>query len=328
MYIARRLVRMAIEDIGLADPRALEQSIAAMQAVHFLGMPEGDLALGQLAIYLSVAPKSDASYQALNRVMETVEKRVAEPVPFHLRNAPTGAMKQWGYGAGYQHAHKLAGRPAGHGVPAGIPCRHKVLRTDQSRAGATHRGTSGRNPLPQASPIRIHRPSNLVSLLKGTIPFNAEYHSKLGRIRYRSTRAPTAIWECKKRKGNNSMLVPGANMSLDKEKDDRRGADRFPIEREVRYKILSRKSSTEGESGAGLTVNMSSNGVLFTTDRYLLPGRRLEVSISWPAQLNSKVALKLVARGRVVRSEEGRAAIEIHQYEFRTQASQGPTAVQ
>jgi putative ATPase len=108
MYIARRLVRMAIEDIGLADPRALEQSIAAMQAVHFLGMPEGDLALGQLAIYLSVAPKSDASYQALNRVMETVEKRVAEPVPFHLRNAPTGAMKQWGYGAGYQHAHKMA----------------------------------------------------------------------------------------------------------------------------------------------------------------------------------------------------------------------------
>jgi len=107
MYIARRLVRMAIEDIGLADPRALEQSIAVMQTVHFLGIPEGDLALGQLAIYLSVAPKSDASYQALNRVMEAVEKRVAEPVPFHLRNAPTGAMKQWGYGAGYQHAHKL-----------------------------------------------------------------------------------------------------------------------------------------------------------------------------------------------------------------------------
>jgi putative ATPase len=107
MYIARRLVRMAIEDVGLADPRALEQSIAAMQTVHFLGIPEGDLALAQVAIYLSVAPKSDASYQALNRVMEAVEKRVAEPVPFHLRNAPTGAMKQWGYGAGYQHAHKL-----------------------------------------------------------------------------------------------------------------------------------------------------------------------------------------------------------------------------
>jgi putative ATPase len=107
MYIARRLVRMAIEDIGLADPRALEQSMAAQQAVHFLGIPEGDLALAQAAIYLSVAPKSDASYQALNRVMEAVEQRVAEPVPMHLRNAPTGAMKQWGYGEGYQHAHKL-----------------------------------------------------------------------------------------------------------------------------------------------------------------------------------------------------------------------------
>jgi putative ATPase len=107
LYIARRLVRMAIEDVGLADPRALEQAIAGMQAVHFLGMPEGDLALAQLAIYLSVAPKSDASYQALNRVMQAVENRVAEPVPFHLRNAPTGAMKQWGYGAGYQHAHNF-----------------------------------------------------------------------------------------------------------------------------------------------------------------------------------------------------------------------------
>lgn len=107
LYIARRLVRMAIEDIGLADPRALEQAIAGMQTVHFLGIPEGDLALAQVAIYLSVAPKSDASYQALNRVMEAIEERVAEPVPFHLRNAVTGPMKQWGYGAGYQHAHKV-----------------------------------------------------------------------------------------------------------------------------------------------------------------------------------------------------------------------------
>ncbi len=107
MYIARRLVRMAIEDIGLADPRALEQSIAAQQAVHFLGIPEGDLALAQVAIYLAAAPKSDASYQALNRVIEAVQSHRDEPVPFHLRNAPTGAMKQWGYGAGYQHAHKF-----------------------------------------------------------------------------------------------------------------------------------------------------------------------------------------------------------------------------
>jgi len=107
LYIARRLVRMSIEDIGLADPRALEQSMAAMQAVHFLGVPEGDLALAQAAIYLSVAPKSDASYNALGKVMETVESQRAEPVPNHLRNAVTGAMKEWGYGKGYEHAHRF-----------------------------------------------------------------------------------------------------------------------------------------------------------------------------------------------------------------------------
>ena len=107
MYIARRLVRMSIEDIGLADPRALEQSMAAMQAVHFLGIPEGDLALAQVAIYLSVAPKSDASYRALNRVVEEIHSHPAEAVPMHLRNAPTKAMKDWGYSQGYQHAHKF-----------------------------------------------------------------------------------------------------------------------------------------------------------------------------------------------------------------------------
>jgi putative ATPase len=107
LYIARRLVRMAIEDIGLADPRALEQAIAAQQAAHFLGIPEGDLALGQVAIYLAVAPKSDASYKALGAAMETVEKSPAEPVPMQLRNAPTRLMKQFGYGSGYQHAHQF-----------------------------------------------------------------------------------------------------------------------------------------------------------------------------------------------------------------------------
>jgi putative ATPase len=107
LYIARRLVRMAVEDIGLADPKALEQAIAAQQAAHFLGIPEGDQALAQAAIYLAVAPKSDAAYRALNAAMETVEKSPAEPVPMQLRNAPTRAMKQWGYGAGYQHAHQF-----------------------------------------------------------------------------------------------------------------------------------------------------------------------------------------------------------------------------
>lgn len=117
-------------------------------------------------------------------------------------------------------------------------------------------------------------------------------------------------------------MIQGAAVKAEKDKNDRRGADRFPIEREVRFKVLNRKSPDE--IGTGKTINMSSNGVLFTTDQYLLPGRRLEISISWPAQLNSKVSLKLVARGRVVRSEEGKAAIEIHQYEFRTQAPSGP----
>jgi len=107
MYIARRLVRMAIEDIGLADPRALEQAMAAQQAAHFLGAPEGDQALAQVAIYLAVAPKSDAAYRALNKATETVEGSPADPVPMQLRNAPTRAMKQWGYGEGYQHAHQF-----------------------------------------------------------------------------------------------------------------------------------------------------------------------------------------------------------------------------
>lgn len=109
MYIARRVVRMAVEDIGLADPRALEQCIAMQQAVHFLGMPEGDLALAQAVIYLSIAPKSDAGYRALGDVLREVREGRAEPVPMQLRNAPTKAMKAWGYGEGYQHAHEFAG---------------------------------------------------------------------------------------------------------------------------------------------------------------------------------------------------------------------------
>jgi putative ATPase len=107
LYIARRLIRMASEDIGLADPRALEQSIAAMQAVHFLGIPEGDLALAQAAIYLCMAPKSDAAYRAMGAVHSDVQNTIAEPVPMNLRNAVTSHMKAWGYGEGYQHAHKF-----------------------------------------------------------------------------------------------------------------------------------------------------------------------------------------------------------------------------
>ncbi len=100
---------------------------------------------------------------------------------------------------------------------------------------------------------------------------------------------------------------------------ERRHSDRFPIEREVRYRVLSKRGGEE--AGDGRTINISSSGVLFTTDHMLLPGRRLELQISWPAQLDNKCALKLVARGRVIRYEPGLTAIEILQYEFRTQAS-------
>ena len=102
---------------------------------------------------------------------------------------------------------------------------------------------------------------------------------------------------------------------------DRRHSDRFPIQRDVRYRVLSKR--TGDEAGEGSTVNMSSAGILFTTPKMLLPGRRLEVSVSWPAQLNQKCALRLVARGRIVRYEDGVAAMEIQQYEFRTHAATG-----
>jgi putative ATPase len=107
LYLARRLVRMSIEDVGLAEPRALEQAIAAMQAVHFMGPPEGDQALAQAAIYLALAPKSDAAYQALNLAKQDVRNTMAEPVPLHLRNPVTRSMKEWGYGSGYKHAHQF-----------------------------------------------------------------------------------------------------------------------------------------------------------------------------------------------------------------------------
>jgi putative ATPase len=132
LYIARRLVRMAIEDIGLADPRALEQCIAVKEAVHFLGIPEGDLALAQAAIYLSAAPKSDAAYRALGAVKEDVEKTIAEPVPMHLRNAPTKSMKEWGYGEGYQHAHNLENAiPDMECLPPSLAGRQYYFPTDR-----------------------------------------------------------------------------------------------------------------------------------------------------------------------------------------------------
>jgi putative ATPase len=105
MYIARRLVRFASEDVGNADPQALTIAVAAKDAVHFVGMPEGNTALAQAAIYLATAPKSNAVYEAYNRAAADAHHDIAEPVPLHLRNAPTRLMKELDYGKGYRYAH-------------------------------------------------------------------------------------------------------------------------------------------------------------------------------------------------------------------------------
>ncbi len=112
LYIARRVVRMAVEDIGLAEPNALALCMAARDAVDFIGMPEGNLALAQAVVYLALAPKSNALYTAYAEVQQDVEATAAESVPLHLRNAPTGLMKGLGYGQGYQYAHDVEGKIA------------------------------------------------------------------------------------------------------------------------------------------------------------------------------------------------------------------------
>ncbi len=108
LYIARRMVRMASEDIGLAEPGALAVTLAAKEAFDFLGSPEGHLALAQAAVYLSLAPKSNALYTGYGAVKDDLQKTIAEPVPLHLRNAVTGLMGHLGYGRGYQYAHDTA----------------------------------------------------------------------------------------------------------------------------------------------------------------------------------------------------------------------------
>jgi putative ATPase len=112
MYVARRVVRMAVEDIGLAAPEALNLTLTARDTMEFLGSPEGDLALAQAVVYLALAPKSNALYTAYGEVLSDIEKTRQEPVPLHLRNASTGLMKSIGYGKGYQYAHDEEGRVA------------------------------------------------------------------------------------------------------------------------------------------------------------------------------------------------------------------------
>ena len=108
LYIARRMVRFASEDVGNADPRALSVAISAMQAFQFVGPPEGDLALAQAAVYLATAPKSNALYAGYGRVKQTISQTGTLPVPLHIRNAPTRLMKDFGYGKNYKYAHDFA----------------------------------------------------------------------------------------------------------------------------------------------------------------------------------------------------------------------------
>ena len=103
--MARRLIRFASEDSGNADPQALAITVAAKDAVHFIGMPEGNTALGQAVLYLATAPKSNAVYMAYNDAAEAAKNDIAAPVPLHIRNAPTKLMKQLDYGKGYKYAH-------------------------------------------------------------------------------------------------------------------------------------------------------------------------------------------------------------------------------
>jgi len=105
LYIARRMVRFASEDIGNADPQALVVAVAAQQAFHFIGLPEGELALAQAAVYLATAPKSNALYTGYGKVKQVIHTKGYLPVPLHIRNAPTKLMKELGYGKDYQYAH-------------------------------------------------------------------------------------------------------------------------------------------------------------------------------------------------------------------------------
>jgi len=134
MYIARRFVRMAVEDIGLAAPEALNLCLSARDAMHFLGSPEGDLALAQAVVYLALAPKSNAVYTAYGAVLSDIESRPAEPVPLHLRNAPTKLMKELDYGKGYQYAHDVEGKVAAmECLPSSLAGKRYYVPTNEGR---------------------------------------------------------------------------------------------------------------------------------------------------------------------------------------------------
>lgn len=134
MYVARRLIRMAVEDIGLAAPEALNLCLSAQQAMHLLGAPEGELALAQATVYLALAPKSNAVYRAWGEVGADVEGTAAKPVPLHLRNAPTKLLKQLDYAKGYQYAHDVEGKVAAMPcLPPSLADRRYYEPTEEGR---------------------------------------------------------------------------------------------------------------------------------------------------------------------------------------------------
>ncbi len=132
LYVARRLVRFASEDVGMADPQALVVAMAAQQAVHFVGMPEGDVALAQAVVYLATAPKSNSLYAGYSAVKEDIRRGPNEPVPLHLRNAVTGLMRQMDYGKGYKYAHDYEGHfTEQEHLPPGLKGRTYYTPSDQ-----------------------------------------------------------------------------------------------------------------------------------------------------------------------------------------------------
>ena len=163
LYVARRVVRMAVEDIGLADPNALAITLAARDAFDFLGIPEGDLALAQAVVYLAVAPKSNALLTAYGAVQEDVERTAQQPVPLHLRNATTGLMKSIGYGKDYQYAHNLESKvadmqclpdslkervyyhPTDEGIEKRIKARLEEIRKARANSPRRHKETEEKN---------------------------------------------------------------------------------------------------------------------------------------------------------------------------------------
>ncbi|HPC03183.1 MAG TPA: replication-associated recombination protein A [Syntrophales bacterium] len=132
LYIARRMVRFASEDVGIADPQALAVAVSAMEAFRFVGLPEGNLALAEAAVYLATAPKSNALYRAMGKVGEAISEKGALPVPLHIRNAPTAMMKEMGYGKDYKYAHNYEGGyvPQVH-LPQGLEDRTFYEPTDR-----------------------------------------------------------------------------------------------------------------------------------------------------------------------------------------------------